>query len=565
MVNPLILGLANQAIIEGLKAVLKRNGVKDPNQLTERLSNALDQASSRFMREYKDHFSNINDTFLRRAANIEELFQYLLLSPDKLSPDVIDPRGFDNTRNATRDEVRRFLEILDEECSKDAILSTHISQRRHFKQTDKIIEYITRHESKGYSLARQSHYESLINQGTLIIDCGPQSPDMTNGLIFLLLLDQFSEGVWGHSLADTTGAYGHAEDPGSITISCWAVDAFEKMKDLDFIPEIERFKDYLLSRRNVNGGIGMLKEVGSTWAGRKEIVENRRHTAIGAAFLARYKEHLNAALISLERVVNNRSSEGGWAATGEPVDENTDPITTAYVLRVLKDFENDDLLSLVRIHDENVDLRNDYWRRGLFYLMQTLDECDNWWLYRRRKEQISEQMLHHKYAYTTDVIMQLPEFCAEDYDYKNKCEDTLLFLQGIWDQYKFGIPSGENTRTPDLQSSVQFARACWLLQNEFPELAREVVLRFINSLPELLESGISRSSGWAMTIRFLSELGILSPPSLPLDELHKYVQLSRVQFPTNPKLDDVSEFAQLPDWSLMLASTNILPIDAKPL
>jgi TIR domain-containing protein len=50
---------------------------------------------------------------------------------------------------------------------------------------------------------------------------------VAEGLLLLLILDQYQDGVygvWGRSLAETAGVFGHAENPGSITVSTWVAD-----------------------------------------------------------------------------------------------------------------------------------------------------------------------------------------------------------------------------------------------------------------------------------------------------------------------------------------------------
>lgn len=107
---------------------------------------------------------------------------------------------------------------------------------------------------------------------------------VVDGMVFLLLLDQYPEGVWGRTLARISGAWGHGEDPGSITVSYWALQGLVDLVGDDELPELDRFHDFLVRRMIEKGSmraVGMMRNVGSDFRPKWEIVENRRHILRG--------------------------------------------------------------------------------------------------------------------------------------------------------------------------------------------------------------------------------------------------------------------------------------------
>ncbi len=285
---------------------------------------------------------------------------------------------------------------------------------------------------------------------------GPTStaPELSSGLLdgltLMLLLDQYPIGVWGRSLMPLGAAYDHAEDPGSISVSSWCADALRDLQPVGKVPEIDLFTQYLLDRRRADSwAVGMRKQVGSAPFKEYVIIENCRHTAVAALFLHKHCNALDLALQSLRYVMSSQTARGAWVAVDKPIDENADPLTTGYVIGVLRTFERADLLSAVAIHERDLFLAR-YWKAGLLWLYENLLQHDGWWPYRDEKR---------TYCYTSDILLAVPDLWMEDPDYEKAHENLVTRLFDIWRKNGIGIPSGPCSDVPNLEATVQYVEA----------------------------------------------------------------------------------------------------------
>ena len=379
-------------------------------------------------------------------------------------------------------------------------------------------------------------------------------PTLLNGLTLLLLLDQFPIGVWGRSLASLGAAYGHPEDPGSITVSTWCADALMSLQGDGRVPEIELFTKYVHERRNQeSGAVGMRRQIGSGPFKDYTIVENRRHTAIASQYLYRHCHSLDLALQGLRYVMTSQTPRGAWGAVAEPRDESADPLTTGYVLSVLREFERADLLGAVSVADREIFLSR-YWKSGLLWLYGKLLSSDGWWPYRDETR---------KYCYTCDVLWAVPEFWMEDPDYEKAHEDLVTRLFEIWEKNGAGIPSGPDLRTAHLQTTAQYASAIWRCRVRYPELNEAVQKKFAANLEPILVDGDSDAGGWSLTLNHLMHsLDLRRKVDVPLDlwrQVADVITRSRER-----ELSPHSECAGLPHWVHTLAKEKVLSVQVDP-
>jgi hypothetical protein len=383
-------------------------------------------------------------------------------------------------------------------------------------------------------------------------------PNVLDGLTLLLLIDQYPIGVWGRSMADIVGAYGHAEDPGSITVSNWAANALRILQPEGRVPEIDAFSKYLLERRRKDSGaIGMRKSLGNAFAPEYTIIENRRHTAVGAIYLYKHYSALDLSLESLRYVMEARTPRGAWVAIGGTSDDNADPLTTGYVLGVLRTFERENLLNLVSVKDRELFLAR-YWKAGLLWLYENLLENGGWWMYKSRSASPSEKVIRRTYCYTTDILLALPEFWLEDTDYGKAHEDLMIRLLRIWRSNASGLPSGPNSTVANLEATAQFALVAWKCRTRYPAINTEVMTDFVNNLETLLFNGESDAAGWSLAISYFAEvLGDTLSPGISLEGLRELVRKIEQQVSTNEKIEELVN--SLPAWVAKIITNKILP------
>jgi hypothetical protein len=393
------------------------------------------------------------------------------------------------------------------------------------------------------------------------------SYETAQGLLFLLVLDQYPaggwpEGVWGRSLAPTSGFYGHEGDPGSISVSCWAAQALAASFPQEKLPEISKFREYLLSRRKANGGIGMRKSVGSGKAKKYDIIVNRRHTAPGAKFLVDFGDSLDLGLLSLRYVIEHRTPSGGWSGIGDVADGNADPLTTAYVLRVLRDFDSRGLLHSISFKDREQFLKT-YWKGGCLWLYRSLIR-NGWWLYKTEDEPISDESMSRAYCDTGDTLMAIPEFGAEDTEYASAHSRVVETLKKLWDENGVGIPNGVGTDQPSLEATVYLARTCWLCHDRYLDFANDVAGRFVVGLEALLENGSSGVAGWSMTLSFLNNLRALTLKPDSLEHARNQAKATWSAMQTGGLKKAVSIMSEQPAWVREIAKQRILPVCLTP-
>ena len=415
-------------------------------------------------------------------------------------------------------------------------------------------------------LRRGEYCPSIFQKEVRDSVCLIVSSEIVHGLLFLLMLDQYPtggwpEGVWGRSLAPTSGFFGHEGDPGSISVSCWALQALRGLFPAEDIPEANNFREYLLSRQKANGGIGMRKNVGSGKAAKYEIIENRRHTALGAKFLID-NNCLDSGLLSLRYVLDHRTPGGAWSATGDISDGNADPLTTAYVLSVLKVFDEQGLLRHINFRDREHFFKT-YWKAGCLWLYANLIK-NEWWLYKTDHDPVSSESLSRAYVNTGDTLMAVTGFRTDDSDHAFAHKEVVEALKRLWDDNSTGIPNGNGTDRPSLEATVYLARTCWLCRDRYPELAKDMAVRFIALLKTLVESGESSAAAWSMTLTFLNDMqALVLEPGL-LERTRRQAKTTWEAMQTNGVEEAVSAMSEQPAWVREIAKQRILPVYLTP-
>ena len=375
--------------------------------------------------------------------------------------------------------------------------------------------------------------------------------EVVPSVLYLLLLDRFLEGPWGRSLANLAPAYGHKEDPASITVSYWALTALKSLFPDQDLPEIDDFRAFLLAGRTTDGGgVGIRRTVTTPVAPPKyRIVENRRHTAVAADFYQRYGNRPDKADDCIRYLTRHRH-KGGWSDIDED-DETNDPLTTASVLRVLIDFEAAGWLQRILLGQQH--FLSTYRRDAMLWLYGDLLDGDHWWTYKSKERVVT---------YTVDTLRMVPEFPTEGSEFSDAHATTMQNLADLYRNSDLGLPSGLEQGQPDLSPTAHFVIACCQCRDRYPEMYAEFVPRFLESLSPLLESGNSYASGWALTLSFLSSIQPnLRPNAKVLDETRSLVQQSWKSFRSGDDRKLKLILSRFPDWVRPIALERILPID----
>lgn len=376
-------------------------------------------------------------------------------------------------------------------------------------------------------------------------------------ILFLLLLDQYDDGVWGRSLAEVVVAYGHKEDPGSITVSCWATRALKKLSETGFIQELEKFRSYLLERQKPNGAVGMRRNIGSDFSPAYEIIVNRRHTAVAASWWNDLGGALNKAFDAIKYVFGSSSPSMAWSAVGEIKDGNEDPLTTAHVLRTLIDFDSKGLLNKLDFDGKDKFLAT-YKKTGMIWLYKNLIENDLWWLYRTKDKQFQEGRLRREYCHTADILDTLPEFVTVDENIHNKIINNLA---DIWHHNGLGIPCGDGEDVAGLATTVMFTRICWRNKDRLPELGSYFLNKFLECLKNILKDGHSEAAGWSLTLELLSDLKKnLQISNKLISRIRSQVQDTWTAYLNDNQSSLHQHLKYHPDWVQSIATNQIFPV-----
>lgn len=387
---------------------------------------------------------------------------------------------------------------------------------------------------------------------------------VAEGVLLLLLLDRYQEGAWGRSLAPTAGDFGHAGDPGSISVSTWATDMLARVFRTTNLPEIDNFREYLLARRKSTGAVGMRKIVGHRRAFKCEIRENCRHTAVAAKFLKDYAGPLDLALGSLRYVIDRKTPTGAWSAGGDVSDQFADPLTTAYVLRVLKDFEKDGLLQRIGI-DNRKEFIATYWKSGMHWMYRHLIRNGYWWLFKTDSEPISQECQKRSYSTTADICLALPEFPDVDNEYAGAHARIMQTMMEIWGKNGVGIPTGPGVQQPDLGTTAMYTRAVWFCRELYPEICSSALRRFVDNLEAILEHGCSDAVGWSVALMLVTDyMAAIHPDFESLERARRLASLTWETHQSAGLAEAIDVLPMDPVWVRQIAQQHILPVVLTP-
>lgn len=360
------------------------------------------------------------------------------------------------------------------------------------------------------------HFKELLESELVApdspVDSAANLPQAGEQLIeeitYVLLLDRYPIGVWGRSLAKSVAAYGHRDDLGSITVSWWVLEALSKIYGERSVLEIDSFKSYLDQRRTASGAIGIRMNVASGWAAPTyQIIEHCRHTAIAAIFYWKYGHSLDRALQCLRFVIGRRTPNSAWPAVGDAIDDQADPLTTAYVLRTLLDFDAAGLLGSIDFDGRRQFCAN-YKALAISWLQDHLVTNDFHWVYKRRGDIASPEILRKIYSYTADILAMVPEFPGHSDECAESHSTTVRRLAELWRTREggIGIPDGLGDLPASLETTALYTLSLWRCRERYPHLAHEFTARFMDNLGKLMEDGNCTASGMAVVLRLLIEL-----------------------------------------------------------
>lgn len=251
----------------------------------------------------------------------------VILSPDSVSSEWVKREVNAALIEEISERRTRVLPILYRDC--DVPLFLREKLYADFRGSDTDGDLFAEQVSR---LVRTVLSQAGANQG-------PGAHDSMFELLYLLLLlDQFPNGIWGASLESSADLYGHAGDPGSITISTSSSFAITQFTGSRSALPIQKYRNYLQHRQSARGAFGMQRETGTLKFPNSEILEHARHTATGLCFFLFYDGYEHPRVIkALGYLLNNRTPEGLWVDIGQAVSENVDPMSVAFIIYALEE------------------------------------------------------------------------------------------------------------------------------------------------------------------------------------------------------------------------------------
>lgn len=108
-------GLAVNAFTNSVKIFLNLDA-KDPVFIA--LAVQIDSAFKIFVESHPD-FSSVDNSFMARQTNMDAIIQSLNPAQPALTFEMLDPRGYENVRDATKDELIEFVTLLQNEIKKN--------------------------------------------------------------------------------------------------------------------------------------------------------------------------------------------------------------------------------------------------------------------------------------------------------------------------------------------------------------------------------------------------------------------------------------------------------------
>ena len=129
-------GLLTSGIFEIIKKSFTANFGKATDALDNKVYDAANKAVNTFIKEYRDQFGNISDSFFARQKNWDLFFQQLRFDTPTITEMDIDTTGFGNCPPVTVDAVRFFLSELKKEMRKERDIANLLDQKKHIEKSD---------------------------------------------------------------------------------------------------------------------------------------------------------------------------------------------------------------------------------------------------------------------------------------------------------------------------------------------------------------------------------------------------------------------------------------------
>ena len=364
-------------------------------------------------------------------------------------------------------------------------------------------------------------------------------------LYWLLLLDQFESGVWGHSIDNSDQLYGAKHDLGSISVSVNCTSALLVMTGGKRTEVIRRFREYLISRRSSNGAFGMMRSLGSSDYPSFEVLEHSRHTA-GAVQYFYSQDGVSHPYVRggiaylLDK--KNRTPNGLWVDFGERIDDRVDPITVSTIVGCLHQLDLKGSVS-APAESEFASRAEQAIEMGLKFLFEEAYRTqDGMWLYRFRNEEEKTRNKRNAYRYSMGIAAAIAPVCIH-LDYKiGELLSLQSRLQSVFEQYCGFIPISEQHNEPSISTTQNWLKLSAALGKHPPE-TDSAYLGFKRVIfdPETLT--VNAAPGWAAILWSLShshEVKFLD--SHELEQIWNYADESRNEYKNAVEAGDLKGF-----------------------
>ena len=334
----------------------------------------------------------------------------------------------------------------------------------------------------------------------------------------LIRLDQFRNGVWGASLEASSALYGRPADPGSISVSVACSLALSTLSEDAANEPVDRFRQYLISRRHSSGGFGMMRPIGSSRYPLNAIQVHARHTASAIRFFLHHDGVLHEAVTSgtqflLDMV--NRTLSGLWVDHGANIDTRVDPVTVSAVVGCLEAVRS----ALERwpqgtpIGFEQID---EAIALGLSHLPESNCRLPNGqWIYRFETSEERTRLSANSFRYTAGILSEIAPAVVRTGNGRDLYASVAEGLMALTRFYGGGIPAGPASATVSFDATANLLRAhSSLSKNENPKAyAAGAIFDLFHKRSHLSQT---TAPDWAAMVHLASAAGVAT--GLPDDE-----------------------------------------------
>lgn len=121
------------AALKAAKETFNHFTTDKDDDLNSRIIEALETSVNNFFKHYTKYKKQEYNSFLARESNLTLITKSFFYDNDINLKTDIDRRGFDNTPDASDEEIQYFIDLLNKELSKDMKLNKIVAEKEHYE------------------------------------------------------------------------------------------------------------------------------------------------------------------------------------------------------------------------------------------------------------------------------------------------------------------------------------------------------------------------------------------------------------------------------------------------